>query len=157
MRIAICQTNPIIGDFTYNISFILNALEEAKRLKCHLAVFPELSILGYPPKDLLERPSFINKNQNALNYLAEKTKDIHALCGFVEKNTNQPGKRPFNSVALLGDGRILKTGAKKLLPTYDVCDETRYFEPGPESLILEILRRHHCMIWILCQIYLIKE
>jgi len=138
MRIAICQTNPIIGDFTYNSSIILDALEQSKRQKCHLAVFPELSILGYPPKDLLERPSFINKNQKALNFLAEKTTDIHALCGFVEKNTNQPGKRPFNSVALLGEGRILQTGAKKLLPTYDVFDETRYFEPGPESLVFEL-------------------
>jgi NAD+ synthetase len=138
MRIAICQINPIIGDFAYNRSIILEALEQAKGQKCHLAIFPELSILGYPPKDLLERPSFIEKNLETLHDLAQEVQNIHALCGFVEKNPQQKETRPFNSVALLGKGKLLKTGAKRLLPTYDVFDETRYFDPGPKSLTFEL-------------------
>jgi NAD+ synthetase len=138
MRIAIYQINPIIGDFAYNSSIILDALEQAKGQRCHLAIFPELSIMGYPPKDLLERPSFIEKNLKTLHDLALKVQDIHALCGFVEKNSQKKDARPFNSVALLGEGRVLKTGAKRLLPTYDVFDETRYFDSGPKSLTFEL-------------------
>jgi NAD+ synthase (glutamine-hydrolysing) len=138
MRIALCQINPIIGDFPYNTGLILDAAEQAKRAGCSLAVFPELSLIGYPPKDLLERPAFIKGNLKALESLAARVQGIHILCGYVDRNPLGTGKALFNSVALIHDGKILKKGGKRLLPTYDVFDETRYFEPAPKSLMFEL-------------------
>ena len=138
MKIALCQINPIIGDFHYNTGLILDATEQAKRGGCSLAVFPELSLVGYPPKDLLERPAFIKENLKALERLAARVQGIHALCGYVDRNPRDTGKPLVNSVALIKDGEILKKGGKRLLPTYDVFDETRYFEPAPQSLIFQL-------------------
>jgi len=141
MRMALCQTNPIIGDFDHNTSLILEAAEEAKSEGCELAVFPELSLLGYPPKDLLERPAFIRENLAQLETLGKKIKDIHVICGFVDRNPRKKGKPLVNSVALLGEGRVLTKGGKRCLPTYDVFDETRYFEPAGKSLLFELRGR----------------
>ena len=138
MRIALCQINPIIGDFPHNTGLILDAAEQAKRAGCSLAVFPELSLVGYPPKDLLERPAFIKENLRVLDRLAVKVQGIHVLCGYVDRNPRSTGKALINGVALIKDGAILKTGGKRLLPTYDVFDETRYFEPDPHSLMFQI-------------------
>ena len=138
MKIALCQINPIIGDFPYNTALILDATEKAKRAGCSLAVFPELSLIGYPPKDLLERPAFIKENLLSLERLAGKIQGIHILCGYVDRNPLDTGKALFNSVALIHDGKILKKGGKRLLPTYDVFDETRYFEPAPQSLMFQL-------------------
>jgi len=138
MRIAVCQINPVIGDFDYNASLILEASQRAREARCSLAVFPELSLLGYPPKDLLERPLFISENLAALDRLASRIEGIHILCGFVGRNPLETGKGLVNSVALLGEGRILRKGGKRLLPTYDVFDETRYFEPSERSLAFEL-------------------
>ncbi len=141
MKIALCQINPIIGDFHYNTGLILDATEQAKRGGCSLAVFPELSLVGYPPKDLLERPAFIKENLKALERLAAGVQGIHALCGYVDRNPRDTGKALVNSVALIKDGEILKKGGKRLLPTYDVFDETRYFEPAPQSLLFQLQDR----------------
>jgi NAD+ synthetase len=138
MKIALCQINPIIGDFHYNTGLILDATEQAKRGGGSLAVFPELSLVGYPPKDLLERPAFIKENLKALERLAARVQGIHVLCGYVDRNPRDTGKALVNSVALIKDGEILKKGGKRLLPTYDVFDETRYFEPAPQSLIFQL-------------------
>jgi NAD+ synthase (glutamine-hydrolysing) len=138
MKIALCQINPIIGDFQYNTALILDATEQAKNAGCSLAVFPELSLIGYPPKDLLERPAFIKGNLKALESLAAGVQGIYILCGYVDRNPLDTGKALFNSVALLHGGKILKKGGKRLLPTYDVFDETRYFEPAPQSLLFEL-------------------
>jgi NAD+ synthetase len=138
MRIALCQINPIIGDFPHNTGLILDAAEQAKRAECSLAVFPELSLVGYPPKDLLERPAFIKENLKALERLAARVQGIHVLCGYVDKNPRETGKALVNSVALIKDGEILRKGGKRLLPTYDVFDETRYFEPAPQSLLFQL-------------------
>jgi len=137
MKISLCQINPIIGDFPYNTDLILDATEQAKRAGCSMAVFPELSLVGYPPKDLLERPAFIQENLRALDSLAARVQGIHVLCGYVDRNPQDTGKALVNSVALIKDGEILKKGGKRLLPTYDVFDETRYFEPAPQSLIFQ--------------------
>ncbi|MGE5841290.1 MAG: NAD+ synthase [Deltaproteobacteria bacterium] len=134
MKIALCQTNPIIGDFASNTALILDSAERAKKAGASLAVFPELSLIGYPPKDLLERPAFIKENLRALDHLAAKIHDIHVICGYVDKNPADAGKPLVNSVALIRDGEILERGGKRLLPTYDVFDETRYFQPAEESL-----------------------
>ena len=138
MRIALCQINPIIGDFPHNTGLILDATEQAKRAGCSMAVFPELSLVGYPPKDLLERPAFIKENLKALERLAARVQGIHVLCGYVDKNPGETGKALVNSVALIKDGVILEKGGKRLLPTYDVFDETRYFEPAPQSLLFQL-------------------
>jgi NAD+ synthase (glutamine-hydrolysing) len=134
MKIALCQINPLIGDFPHNTGLILEATEQAKGAGACLAVFPELSLVGYPPKDLLERPAFIKENLKALESLASKIHGIHILCGYVDRNPESTGKALTNSVALIKDGEILKKGGKRLLPTYDVFDETRYFEPASQSL-----------------------
>jgi NAD+ synthase (glutamine-hydrolysing) len=138
MKIALCQIDPIIGDFPYNTALILDATEQAEKAGCSLAVFPELSLIGYPPKDLLERPAFIKANLKALESLAAGVQGIHVLCGYVDRNPLNTGKALFNSMALIHDGKILKKGGKRLLPTYDVFDETRYFEPAPQSLLFEL-------------------
>jgi NAD+ synthetase len=138
MKIALCQINPIIGDFPHNTGLILDAAEQAKGAGCFLAVFPELSLVGYPPKDLLERPAFIKENLKALESLASKIHGIHILCGYVDRNPQSTGKALTNSVALIKDGEILKKGGKRLLPTYDVFDETRYFEPASQSLTFQL-------------------
>jgi len=138
MKIAICQINPIIGDFKYNTSLIIEASGKAEKSGCSLAVFPELSLLGYPPKDLLEQPAFIKENLKQLNRLASHIKGIHILCGYVDENPREAGKPLINGVALIKEGRVLKKGGKRLLPTYDVFDETRYFGPTEESLVFEM-------------------
>jgi NAD+ synthetase len=137
MKIALCQINPIIGDFGHNTSRIVEFSERAGSQGCSLAIFPELALIGYPPKDLLERPSFIRENLHQLNDLAAKIHSISVLCGYVERNPSTAGKPLLNGVALLRDGRIAAKGGKRLLPTYDVFDETRYFEPARESLTFE--------------------
>ncbi|MEW6667443.1 MAG: NAD+ synthase [Thermodesulfobacteriota bacterium] len=138
MIIALCQINPVIGDFDHNTSLILEAAERARAAGADLAVFPELSLLGYPPKDLLERPSFVRENLKRLDRLAGRVRGIAVLCGYVDTNPSPEGKRLINGVALLRDGKITGRGGKRLLPTYDVFDETRYFEPAPESLVFEL-------------------
>jgi NAD+ synthase (glutamine-hydrolysing) len=138
MKISICQINPVIGDFRYNSSLIKEAAEKAKKSDCELAVFPELSIMGYPPRDLLEKPAFVSANQKYLEELSSSVKGLYILCGYVDKNPENIGKSLINSVALLKDGQIVNKGGKILLPTYDVFDEARYFEPARESLLFEI-------------------
>jgi len=138
MKIGICQSNPIIGDFEYNAPLIKEASERARKDGCSLAIFPELALLGYPPKDLLEKPAFISENLEQLDRLATQIEDIAILCGYVDKNPRRTGKPLINGAALIKDGHILKKGGKRLLPTYDVFDETRYFEPADESLVFEL-------------------
>ena len=138
MKIAICQINPIIGDFNHNISLIREAAERSKKSGCGLAIFPEMSIMGYPPKDLLEKPAFIMENLKQLDRLASQITGIPILCGYVDKNPKKTGKSLTNSVGLIAEGRVQKKGGKRLLPTYDVFDETRYFEPAKESLIFQL-------------------
>jgi len=138
VKIALCQINPIVGDFEYNSALILDAAALAQKKGCVLAVFPELALIGYPPKDLLEKPAFIEQNIVHLKKIAPRIQGISILCGYVERNPGRIGKPLINSVALLGEGRISGQGGKRLLPTYDVFDETRYFEPADRSLVFEI-------------------
>jgi predicted amidohydrolase len=99
--------------------------ERAANQGCSLAVFPELSLVGYPPKDLLERPSFIRENLRRVDMLAEQIKSISVLFGYVDMNPNFTGKPLLNCVALIRNGKIAGKGGKRLLPAYDVFDETR--------------------------------
>ncbi|NIT51697.1 MAG: NAD+ synthase, partial [candidate division Zixibacteria bacterium] len=105
MRIAIAQINPIIGDFEYNTSLIIKASEQARKEGCSLAIFPELTLSGYPPKDLLEKSAFVDENLIQLKHLAAQIKGIHILCGYVDKNPQKTGKPLINAVALIGQGQ----------------------------------------------------
>jgi len=132
MKIALIQYNPVIGDFNRNIAAITGWLDKAKAAGCQLAVLPELALSGYPPQDLLERPAFLDDHDRAFARLLAKTSDLGlgVLCGLVTRNPVPMGKPLHNSAVLFADGKVLFTTHKQLLPTYDVFDEARYFEPG---------------------------
>jgi NAD+ synthetase len=138
MKIAAAQINPTVGDIAGNVEKILLHVGRAKELGAQLVIFPELCLTGYPPRDLLERPAFIEQNIQALGEMATKVKEISVLVGFVEKNLAPEGKPLYNAAALLENGEIAYVSFKSLLPTYDVFDETRYFEPAAGSAPLKI-------------------
>ncbi len=129
MKIALAQFNPTVGDFDGNRARILEMAREAKAGGADLAVFSELCVCGYPPQDLIERPSFVARNQQELLCLAREI-PLHSLVGFVGKAQDDTGKPVANSAALIAPGKILFEQRKMLLPTYDVFDETRYFQPA---------------------------
>jgi NAD+ synthetase len=130
MKIALAQINPTVGDVAGNEAKILAALERATAAGADLMVTPELALTGYPPRDLLLRPALVEDNLAALNRLASATKRTGLIVGFVGKNTVRPGREVTNSAALLQHGKIQAIRIKTLLPTYDVFDEDRYFEPA---------------------------
>ena len=132
MKIALAQMNSIIGDFENNSAKILEYIARAREQNAELVIFPELSLVGYPPKDLLLKPNFIEQNLDALDLIARTMPGgITAMVGCVQQNTSPVGRSLFNSMAVLGDGHIQSIHNKSLLPNYDVFDEKRYFEPGP--------------------------
>ena len=134
MKIAIAQLNPIIGDLTQNAEQILAAVQVAATQGARLVLTPELSLCGYPPRDLLLRPGFIAAMQMTLKDLAAKIPaQVAVLIGIVEPNpaASDRGEKPlFNSMAWIEDGQVQRVFHKQLLPTYDVFDDERYFEPG---------------------------
>jgi NAD+ synthetase len=129
MKIALAQFNPTIGDFEGNSARIIDLAREAKSRGAELAVFSELCLCGYPPQDLVERPSFAERNQMELGRLAAVI-PLPSIVGYVGKAMDDTGKPVANSAALIAGGRILFEQRKMLLPTYDVFDETRYFQPA---------------------------
>jgi NAD+ synthase (glutamine-hydrolysing) len=132
MKIALAQINPKIGDYENNTAKILEYISRAHDQNAELVIFPELSLMGYPPKDLLLKPNFIDQNLDALDLIARQMPGgITAMVGCVQRNSSPTGRSLYNSMAVLGDGRIQSMHHKSLLPNYDVFDEQRYFEPGP--------------------------
>ena len=119
MKIAVAQTNPIIGAFDYNLEKISHFIEKAKEKGADLIIFPELTLMGYPPKDLLERDAFINHSLEALENLVRETKGIGVICGCVEPHQNH-AKPLFNTAVFFKDGQILVRAHKMLLPSYHV-------------------------------------
>ncbi len=142
MKIAIAQLNPTIGDLTGNAQQILAAAQQAASENVRLLLTPELSLCGYPPRDLLMQPMFIQAMATTLNHLTDALPaGVAVLVGTVVHNERSPqtgGKPLFNSTALLDGGAIRQVFHKRLLPTYDVFDEARYFEPGLESTFFEL-------------------
>lgn len=134
MKIALIQTNPVIGDFTHNTAALQRWLDKAGNRGCRMAIFPELSLSGYPPQDLLERSDFIAAHDRQLQMLMQKVHGTAIVLGAIEPRSSI-GKTLYNSALLIDGGRIIARGRKQLLPTYDVFDETRYFEPGTESTV----------------------
>src|ERR1700733_11531759 len=133
MKIALAQFNPTVGDFSGNAARILDFAGQAKRSGAALAVFSELWVCGYLPLDLLERPSFLQRNREEVACLAAKT-PLPILVGYARgSDGDRTGKRVSNAAALLADGQILFEQHKMLLPTYDVFDESRYFQAAKEQ------------------------
>lgn len=141
MKIALAQLNPTVGDIAGNARKISRAMEQARREGASLVVFAELSLLGYPPRDLLLKGEVVRECQKAAESLAhETTADFAAIVGSVAANPGS-GRPLYNAALFLYHGKISRTVAKALLPTYDVFDEDRYFEPGREFLPIEFSGR----------------
>ncbi len=138
MKIALAQFNPIVGDIAGNLAKSLTMITRAREAGASLVVFPELSVVGYPPRDLLRKERFVEDNTAALETLAGECRGIAALVGFVRQAPSATGRPLQNAAALLADGAIQGVHVKTLLPTYDVFDETRYFEPGGQVDCFEL-------------------
>ncbi len=134
MKIAIAQINSTVGDLKGNYNKIIEYLQKAKESGANLVVFPELTITGYPPRDLLIKKSFIKKNKEILQQLVNNTNDIAIIVGFVDEvNGNL-----YNAAALIKDGNLIGIHHKIHLPNYDVFDEKRYFTAGKNTKIYEL-------------------
>jgi len=130
VKIALGQINPTVGDFSGNAAKIIDYAQRAKAAGAGLILFPELSVCGYPPRDLVERPPFVSRNRESAERIAAATSGITVICGLVTPANSDTGKSVMNSAALLMDGKIAFIQSKMLLPTYDVFDEMRNFAPA---------------------------
>jgi len=130
VKIALGQINPTVGDFSGNASKITDFSRRAQQAGAGLILFPELSVCGYPPRDLVERSSFVVRNRESAEHIAAQTRGIAVICGLVTPAESDAGKSVMNSAALLMDGKIAFIQSKMLLPTYDVFDEMRNFAPA---------------------------
>jgi NAD+ synthase (glutamine-hydrolysing) len=137
MKITIAQLNYHIGNFASNKDLICNTINKAKTDNADLVIFSELCIPGYPPLDLLDRYDFIEKCNQAVEEVAKECTGICAIVGSPTINKNPEGKKLFNSALALSEGKIIFTANKALLPTYDIFDEYRYFEPEKQFTIFE--------------------
>src|SRR5258708_1100778 len=134
MKIALAQFNPTVGDFAGNAARILSLAEQAKQRGADLAVFTELCLCGYPPLDLLERPTFLDRNIDEMKALAAKI-PLPALVGCLGRVKTGEGKSVAKTAALLCGGRVVFEQSKMLLPAYDVFDESRYFQPADKQVV----------------------
>ncbi|MGA8618368.1 MAG: NAD+ synthase [Candidatus Sulfotelmatobacter sp.] len=130
MKIALGQINPTVGDFSGNAAKITEFSRRAQSQGAGQILFPELSVCGYPPRDLVERPSFVAHNRETVEQIAAATRGISVICGLVTPAESETGKSVMNSAALLQDGKVAFVQSKMLLPTYDVFDEMRNFAPA---------------------------
>jgi NAD+ synthase/NAD+ synthase (glutamine-hydrolysing) len=135
VKVFLAQLNPTVGDLPGNAARIAAAMGRARDAGADLLVTAELSLPGYPPRDLVEKSSFLQAQDEALADLAAQSRGIEAIVGIVERNTSGEGRGLFNSAAVLREGRVVSTVAKSLLPTYDVFDEDRYFQPAARRVL----------------------
>ena len=141
MKVALAQTNPTVGDIAGNARGIRRDIVRAREAGARLVIFPELALLGYPPRDLLLKGGLVEAAVGALESVAEATAGepaVAAIVGTVDRNTSPGGRPLYNTLALLDGGRVVARKYKTLLPTYDVFDEARYFEPGPAAVVVEV-------------------
>ncbi len=132
-RIALAQINATVGDLEGNTEKIIEFIKKAREKDVDLIAFPELAITGYPPEDLLLKPSFINRNLQCLQRIAEESKNIISIVGFVDRKDDI-----YNAAAVLLDGKVVAKYHKNFLPNYGVFDEVRYFQRGNEIVILNV-------------------
>lgn len=133
MRIALAQVNPTVGDLSGNARLVIDGIDRAREAGADIVCFPELVITGYPPEDLVLKPSFVRDNLAELRHIAESTKGICAVVGFVDEEGEI-----YNAAAFLDDGEVKAVFHKVFLPNYGVFDEKRYFVPGHRSPIIEL-------------------
>ncbi|MEQ1948287.1 MAG: NAD+ synthase [Bryobacteraceae bacterium] len=140
MRIALAQINPTVGDLTGNVDRIVAYARKAAAGGANVVAFPELSVTGYPPRDLVEKPSFIEASEDALLRLERETADLPTtiICGYVAHSHAETGKHAFNNAAVIDHGKIIFKQSKMLLPTYDVFDEGRYFRPSERESLFQL-------------------
>ncbi|MGH9615636.1 MAG: NAD+ synthase [Acidobacteriaceae bacterium] len=141
MKIALAQINPMIGDFVGNIQKIVEIALASQRQSVDLVVFPEMAVCGYPPADLLEKPSFLSRAQQGLLEIAERATANHPIaiiCGCPTPAPENSGKRVMNSAVVLRRGRVDFIQSKMLLPYYDVFDEQRYFAPAATQALYDL-------------------
>ena len=137
MKIALAQINFHIGNFSDNEKKIISTIQKAEYQGADIVIFPELAITGYPPRDFLEFNDFIEKTFDSISNIAHHCKDIAALIGAPSRNNTGKGKPLFNSAYFLYKGQVQEVFSKTLLPTYDIFDEYRYFEPNKDFKLLE--------------------
>ena len=138
MKIALGQINPTIGDFTGNAKKIVESARQALALGAEMVLFPELAVCGYPPRDLLEKPAFVERSQQSVQEIARAVPGITIVCGFVSPAKVETGKSVRNSAAVLREGAVQFIQSKMLLPTYDVFDEVRYFDPAESQKLFPL-------------------
>jgi NAD+ synthase (glutamine-hydrolysing) len=138
VRIALGQINTTVGDFSGNSEKIIEYGRQARRGGMDLILFPELSVCGYPPRDLVERPQFVERNRQTAETIARETEGIGVIVGLVTPANSSTGKSVLNSAALLRDGKVAFVQSKRLLPTYDVFDEMRNFAPADRQELFNI-------------------
>jgi len=137
MKIALAQINTTVGDFEGNLDLLKKAYQEGVESGVELVVAPELAVTGYPPRDLLLKSGFIEGNLVALGQLAQVVGEAGLIVGHVDRNESQTGRPATNAVSLIQEGKVVATRTKSLLPTYDVFDEDRYFEPATDNSPVE--------------------
>ena len=138
MRIALAQINTTVGDFAGNVDRIVKYARHGVERRADLVVFPELALCGYPPRDLVEKPEFVQRSEAELERLASLLPDVPVLVGYVRRSHAEQGKPASDAAALLHRGKAVLDYAKVLLPFYDVFDESRYFEPGTSPSLHEL-------------------
>jgi NAD+ synthase/NAD+ synthase (glutamine-hydrolysing) len=144
VKIALGQINPTVGDFSGNAAKIIDFSRRAQSNGAALILFPELSVCGYPPRDLVERPSFIARNRETAEHIASEIRGIAVICGLVTPAESDTGKSVMNSAALLREGKIAFLQSKMLLPTYDVFDEMRNFAPAKSQSLFQLCGKPTC-------------
>ncbi len=138
VRIALGQINTVVGDFSGNSAKIIEYARRARGGGVDLVLFPELSVCGYPPRDLVERPWFVERNRETAETIAQETRGIAVICGLVTQANSSTGKSVLNSAALLREGKISFVQSKRLLPSYDVFDEMRNFAPADHQQLIAL-------------------
>lgn len=133
LRLALAQINPVVGDVDGNAQKIVDTLQQARDAGAELVAFPELAVTGYPPEDLLLKPSFVAANRNALNGIAPATAGLTAVVGFADADADV-----YNAAAVLHDGEVVDVYRKHYLPTYSVFDEDRTFRAGERNVVFSL-------------------
>ena len=157
MKIALCQIDPIIGHLEYNKQKILDGYKKAIDAKADLAIFPELSLVGYPPLDLVEKQEFRKAVNKAAKEIASQTTEVGLIFGAITEDNDKIGTDIHNSAILCFDGKIQFVQYKTLIPNYDVFDEMRYFDSAESAVSYTHLRAHETVLDLVCRLLLEKK